>query len=269
MRRDSFINESWKWLWRLQMSSTGQGDISDPHPRELLEKLETILPGFKGIHKVAPPHDATIHGERIPREPHRYSGRTAMQANINVSEPKPLDDGDSPLSFTMEGFRGLPPSSTVPFFWAPGWNSVQSVTKYQDEPGGSLRGGDPGFRLFKEAAGGEQLVFKEVPEAFIVRKEKWLLLPKYHVLGSGELSIYSKAIEELSPQPLVSLSPSDADQLGIRDGDTVKLYADRNEYLFPAEVKEELRDGVILVSAGLQGMPAMGWGGWGKIEKAE
>ena len=62
----------------------------DPYPEELLEKLETTLPQFKGISKVSPPHDFTIHGERIPREPHRYSGRTAIQANLNVSEPKPL-----------------------------------------------------------------------------------------------------------------------------------------------------------------------------------
>src|SRR3546814_15696758 len=50
-------------------------------------------------------------------------------------------------SFTMEGYRGIPPSSVIPFFWAPGWNSVQSINKYQIEPGGPLHGGDPGKRL--------------------------------------------------------------------------------------------------------------------------
>ena len=28
--------------------------------------------------------------------------------------------------------------------WAPGWNSVQAITKFQEEIGGPLRGGDPG-----------------------------------------------------------------------------------------------------------------------------
>ena len=45
-------------------------------------------------------------GAKIPREPHRYSGRTAMLANISVHEPKPPDDPDSPLSFSMEGTPG-------------------------------------------------------------------------------------------------------------------------------------------------------------------
>jgi len=67
-----------------------------------------------------------------------------MLANINVSEPKPPEDEDSPLSFTMEGYRNEPPSSIIPFFWQPGWNSVQSINKYQIEIGGPLHGGDPG-----------------------------------------------------------------------------------------------------------------------------
>ncbi len=77
----------------------------------------------------------------------RFSGRTAMLANVNVSEPKPPEDPDSSLSYTMEGFRGLPPSTMIPFFWSPGWNSVQSINKYQQEIGGPLHGGDPGIRL--------------------------------------------------------------------------------------------------------------------------
>ena len=50
----------------------------------------------------------------------------------------------------MEGYKGIPPSSMTPFFWSPGWNSVQSVTKYQKEPGGALKDGDPGVKLFKD-----------------------------------------------------------------------------------------------------------------------
>jgi len=266
---DSNIKESWRWLWKMHLLRTQESNGYEIRPEELLEKLETTLPQFEGIAKVAPRHDNTIHGERIPREPHRYSGRTAMLANLNVSEPKPPHDDDSPLTFTMEGYRGIPPSSAIPFFWSPGWNSVQSVVKYQDEPGGSLRGGDPGIRLFEERTGATPLIFKDIPETFAARQQKWLLLPRYHVLGSGELSIYTKAIEELSPQPFVSLSSNDAGKLGVHNGDFVRLHVDKKEYLLPVEVKDELCNGVVLVSAGLRGMPAMGWGAWAKIEKGE
>ncbi len=40
--------------------------------------------------------------------------------------------------FPWRAMRGQPPASLVPRFWAPQWNSVQSVNKYQDAGGGTL-----------------------------------------------------------------------------------------------------------------------------------
>jgi NADH-quinone oxidoreductase subunit G len=262
-----YLKESWRWLGEMELLRLQMKNGHDLHPDRLLEKLENACSQFKGISKVAPPHQYTIHGERIPREPHRYSGRTAMQANINVSEPKPLQDDDSPLTFTMEGYRGMPPSSAIPFFWAPGWNSVQSVAKYQDEPGGHLRGGDPGVKLFADKTGAESTLFKEIPEAFQPRAQKWLLLPQYHVLGSGELSSYTKGIAALSPDPLVTISSVDAQQLGLNNGDRLRIGIDNAAYTLPVVLSNELCAGVLLVSAGLAGIEAFGWGTWAKIEK--
>ena len=95
---------------------------------------------------------------KVAREPHRYSGRTAMHAHTHVSEEKPPEDPDSPLSYTMEGYRGKPPSSMIPFFWSPGWNSVQSINKYQEEVGGSLRGDDPSLYLREASLGSSQIL---------------------------------------------------------------------------------------------------------------
>src|SRR5262249_56198350 len=72
---------------------------------------------------------------KIPRSPHRASGRTAVLANINVSEPKPPDDLDSPLAFSMEGTPDHPPGSLIPFVWSPGWNSIQATNTYQKKIG--------------------------------------------------------------------------------------------------------------------------------------
>lgn len=263
----SEIKESWKWLWKMQLAKMQTTNGHEPYPEELLQKLETTLLQFNGITKVAPAHDYTIHGERIPREPHRYSGRTAMQANLNVSEPKPSYDEDSPLTFTMEGYKGIPPSGITPFFWSPGWNSVQSVTKFQKEPGGALKDGDPGVRLFKEKTDTATTFFHDIPEAYVTRKHKWLILPQYDVLGSGELSIYSKAIQQLSPQPSIILSAHDADSMNIEEGSVVKIIADENEYTLPVKIKKELKDGLVLVSAGLRNAPAFNWGEWVKIVK--
>ena len=262
------IIESWKWLEELRAVRLYGGNGHETHPDTLLEKLEASLPQFVGISRVAPRRDFSIHGERIPREPHRYSGRTAMLANLQVSEPRPLGDDDSLLGFTMEGYKGLPPSAAIPFFWAPGWNSVQAVTKYQEEPGGPLRGGDPGVRLFRDKSGGAPSVFRETPEAFRARQGKWLLLPQHNVLGSGELSSYTPALAALTPPPVACLSAADAGQLGVEPGDLVSVQAGEQVYKLPVEVKAELPPGVVLVSAGVPGAPVLNWGGWASVEKA-
>ena len=110
-----------------------------------------------------------------------------MLANINVSEPKPPVDPDSALSYTMEGYRGLPPSSMIPFFWSPGWNSVQSINKYQQEVGGALHDGDPGIRLF-EGTDRSPEYYTSVPEKFISLEGHLLMVPVHHIFGSEELS---------------------------------------------------------------------------------
>jgi NADH-quinone oxidoreductase subunit G len=261
------IRESWRWLWMMKGLQAEAGNGQDHHPDDLLTKLETALPQFEGITQVAPPRHFRINGQLIPREPHRYSGRTAMLANIRVSEPKPLQDEDSPLSFTMEGYQGIPPFSMVPFFWAPGWNSVQSVNKYQQEPGGPLRKENPGILLFKKQPGALPAFFKDIPEPFAIRQGKWLLLPQYFVLGSEELSNYSKGIQELSPEPFIGLSKQDAEQLETPDGSVVSVKMNGDIQALPVKIMDELSKGVVVVPTGLQGMEALNWGTWAVISK--
>ncbi len=261
------VKESWKWLLQMKSLLAQSANGQEYRPDELLKKLEKELPHYEGISNSSLPHDFRINGEPIPREPHRYSGRTAMLANVNVSEPKPLQDDDSPLTFTMEGYKGIPPASVIPFFWSPGWNSVQSVNKYQEEIGGLLHNGNPGIKLCKEKAGSVPAFFTGKPEAYKQRTNKWLMLPQHHVLGSGELSIYSNALKQLSSEPVVMLSEYDVNQLGISQGDSVEIEMDDRKYVLPVAVKKELTNGIILVSAGLQGMDAMNWGSWVRIGK--
>ncbi|CAN5136499.1 NADH-quinone oxidoreductase subunit NuoG [soil metagenome] len=265
MPEQSSIQESWKWLSKMKQEKMQLSERHDPSLEEFLEKLEKALPNFSGITKVAPKDTFTIHGQKIPREPHRYSGRTAMHANLDVSEPKPLFDNDSPLTYTMEGFNGIPPSSLTPFFWSPGWNSVQAVTKYQNEPGGSMKDGDPGIKLFTKKWASPEY-YKSIPEPFAPRQQKWIVLPQYDVLGSGELSIYTNAINELSPKPYVFLSEKDAKILGVNNDDILKIKESKNEYRLPVKIKKELKDGLILVSAGLRGVDGIHWGEWVKLE---
>ncbi len=259
------IKESWKWLGNIKNIKATITNGLQHHPDEWLAALETALPQFENITKVTPPHNFRINGQPVPREPHRYSGRTAMLANIAVSEPRPLQDNDSPLTYTMEGYPGLPPASMTPYFWAPGWNSGQAVNKYQAEPGGELKEQDQQVCLFPRKGQENFHFFKDSPEAFASRQGKYLLLPQYQLFGSGELSIYSTEIEELVPQACIILSAKDAADLGVVNGAPVTIEKNDLRYTLPLKIHDELCSGIILAPVGYRGIPALPWGAWVKI----
>jgi NADH-quinone oxidoreductase subunit G len=159
--------------------------------------MTSLLPVFALIKELAPDADFRIKGAKIPRQPHRYSGRTAMLANISVHEPKPPEDPDTPLSFSMEGYEGKPPSSFISRYWSPGWNSVQALNKYQQEVAGPVEGGDPGKRLIEPKRDAKPAYFTNVPSPSKLKPGD-ASLPKYSIFSSEELSSYSQAVVEAS-----------------------------------------------------------------------
>ncbi len=94
-----------------------------------------------------------------------------MTANIDVHEPQPPDDPDAPLAFSMEGYPGDPPPALLGRYWAPGWNSVQAINKFQTEVCGPLRGGDLGRRLVEPEDGADAGYFDDYPPAFAAARE--------------------------------------------------------------------------------------------------
>ena len=123
----------------------------------------------------------------------------------------------------MEGYRGPLPSPLIPQFWAPGWNSIQAVNKYQDEVGGPLREEMPGLRLFEPIATTAPNWFTAVPPVFQPTSHQWLLLPLSALFGGEELSNQSPAIVERISEPFLSLHPSDGARLSLDDRSTIEL----------------------------------------------
>lgn len=265
---NEFVIESWKSLVRMRTGMVGSMNGHAQHPAGLLEEMEKQMGWLEGIAACGLSHDFRINGQMIPRQPHRFSGRTAMLANFSVSEPRPLQDEDSPLTYTMEGYRGIPPASAVPFFWAPGWNSSQAVNKYQEEIGGPLQQGFSGVCLFRENTGVVSALFTDRPEAFRPRSGKWLLLPGHDVYGSDELSSLSPYLQELIPDPFIVLSENDAMHLGVKENSRVDVADEDCQYDLPVRIDNRLADGVALVFTGNNGVRA-GWGGWAKIKATE
>ena len=243
---------SWHWL-----KADGWQNEDD-----VIATIAETIPELEPIAKAAPAASYRIHGAKIPRSSDRESGRTAMWANIDVSEPKPPEDIDSPLSYSMEGTPDQPPAALIPFFWKPGWNSIQAPQMYQKEVGGPLRGGDAGVRIFEPAAANGQFYFSTVPAAFQSREGEWLLVPMYHIFGSDELSLSAPGIVELAPKPYVALNTAD-----ITEGTEVQVSCAGGTFRLPVRIRPDLPPGVAGLSAGIPPLAGIGLPTWGKIAR--
>ena len=261
------IQESWRWLGQLSPASSGAAGTRWGTFDEIVADLAQSADVFRPIEGLSPGADFRIAGQAIARQPPRYSGRTAMHANIDVREPMPPHDQDAPLSFSMEGYEGRPPSTLATRFWAPGWNSVQSVNKFQTEVGGPLRDGEVGKRLIEPKRKDRPPYSAEIPAAFQPREGHLLIVPAYHVFGSDELSILSPAIAELAARPCIAVNPSDARNLPMEDDGTLEVSLSGISHCLPIRLSRTVSPGVARVPVGLVGLQWDGGPFWFQLSR--
>jgi NADH-quinone oxidoreductase subunit G len=297
---EGVIQESWRWVRDILAAVGREQEGPWRNLDQLMAACTAAIPALAPIVRAAPLSDFRIDGQKIPRETHRYSGRTAIRANLNVHELQPPpNDPDAPMTFSMEGYPGQPPPPLIPIFWAPRWNSAQAVTKFQDEVGGPLRGGDPGVRLIEPArpeedvgwagtahadASGtstawaqhpvptlpgsrEGMYFGDMPAAFEQRTDQSLLVPLHHIFGSEELSVLAPGIAALAASPYLALHPDDAAQLGYGAGDDAQLHLDRTTYWLPVQLRPDLPRGVAGLPAALPSLEGIMLPAWGEIAR--
>jgi NADH-quinone oxidoreductase subunit G len=244
------VAASWRWLkpdhWH---------DLDD-----VLAAMSCALPCLAAVKNAAPSAAFRLAGAKIPRSPLRESGRTAVLVNIDVSEPAPPSDPDSPLTFSMEGTPEQPPGALIPFFWSPGWNSIQAVNSYQKEVGGPLRGGDTGIRILDPAPAAGQPYFSAIPAAFEPREGEWLLVPIHQIFGSDELSLSAPGIAELASQPHVAMHTG-----AFADGMEVEVACAGGTFRLPVRIRPELPPGVAGLSPGVPSLAGVRLPAWGKI----
>ncbi|TWI53121.1 NADH-quinone oxidoreductase subunit G [Pseudomonas duriflava] len=251
----SLIREGWRWLHALH--STLQGKAVDwTQLDQVTEACAASNPSLAGIRDAAPSASFRIKGQKLSREPHRYSGRTAMRANISVHEPRTPQDIDSAFAFSMEGYYGsAEPRQQIAFAWSPGWNSPQAWNKFQDEVGGHLRAGDPGIRLI-EPSGDRLNWFNAIPAAYAAQANQWKAVPIHHLFGSEETSARSETFQERIPEVYVALAKADADRLGVNPGAKVSVTIAGQALSLPLMVKPGLAAGLIGLPVGFEGIPA-------------
>jgi NADH-quinone oxidoreductase subunit G len=259
------VLDSWRWLKHFTQIVNGEKEDEIKY-EDIVSSMCDSMYVFKNLKNLTDKQSMMMLNEKIARQTPRFSGRTAMTANVSVHEPPPPGDPDSPLVFSMEGRRELPPSTLVPYYWSPGWNSVQAFYKYTDEPNGSLKGGDPGIRLLDD---NQRNDFKipDVPQRFNASSDNLYLIPYNRIFGSEELSSRSKAIKQNIIETTIYINPSDAKRLSINSDDSVDLVLTQYRFSLKAKIEEQIPDGVGGIFRRYPDIPFLDIPAWGRIQK--
>ena len=227
------------------------------HSDSLVARCAAEANDFARLGECLPNPTGLIAGLKVPRQSHRYSGRTAMNADKNVHEGKQPVDDNSVMSFSMEGMLTQKDSSLLATAWAPRWNSNQAISKFQAEVNGELKQGHAGVHLIARSNKGspyntEQLIGMDGPfEIRLVRQ----------IFGSDSLSSHSAAIQKRMCDAYLSLCPSDAREMGVVNGDLVSIGGNEDGSIeggatLPLYIRKETPIGVALVYAGSSALGA-------------
>ncbi len=246
---DNEMRSSWEWLDAIQNI---RQELPPGTFDEVILRMVMKNPKLAEVQKSAPSANYRKGTQKIPRQTHRNSGRTAMHAHKNVSEGKPPQDPNSPMSFTMEGFEGRPPSANTAFYRASGWNSVQSINKYQIEVGGPLHDGNPGVRLIEPKGEKRPEYVSAIPAAYKKRGEEYEVIPYYHIYGSEELTGKSPAIKERTPEAYIALNKKEAQKYGIEaEGASLEIHLQNGQKRFKVKLDDSLPEGILGLPKGL------------------
>ena len=219
------VRPAWRWLRQLLVRLGRREARGWRTPDDVLAALEMELPAFAGARAAAPAASWRRDGRKVARQPLRWSGRTALDADRMVFEPGPALDPDSPLAHSLEGLQ--PPQSPDELrvrTWWPGWNSNNGLHKFGEELEAVGPAKPSGVRLLDGAAGGRELPPVAAPPRFAARRGELLLVPLHHIYGTEQLSMYTPGIQERAPAPFIGLNEEDAERLAVRQGDLLEIW---------------------------------------------
>jgi anaerobic selenocysteine-containing dehydrogenase len=78
-----------------------------------------------------------------------------------------------------------------------------------------------------------------------------LLLGTYRDLWAGPITELNPPLKFLAPRQRVEISPADAERLGLRSGDRVRVTQDGSGVEAEAHVKERVSEGVVFMAEGV------------------
>ncbi len=230
-RNHSRAKSSWQWL----SSSSAEGIES------LMQDCASAIPALAGLCEILPDKSQFVAGMKVPRQSHRYSGRTAMKSNLNVHEPKQAVDSQSVMSFSMEGISSMKDSSVLASSWSPQWNSNQSISKFQSEINGELKQGHAGKLVIARGDEGNYLDVSISQDSSAALQ----LSRAFQIFGSDELSAQSSVIQQRMVGSYLGLSEADAKKNGLKQGDPVSI--DGVSAIVSACIRSSIREGTAVI----------------------
>ena len=81
-----------------------------------------------------------------------------------------------------------------------------------------------------------------------------LLVPRYHVFGSEELSMLAPGVAERSPSPSIALSPGQAEALGLKEGQRARVTTETGAVMDLPVIIRPLPAGVAAAPYGSSGL---------------
>lgn len=230
-------DDSWRQIDEMIGDVGEENNLPWKNHDDLIDALILSYPVFSPIKDCVPDSGFRIFNEKIARQTLRYSGRTAINAGIAVSEPMPPSDNDSPFNFSMEGFKGITPGGLTPYYWSPGWNSVQALYKYTIRPDDNKSCAGQGVLIF-DGQNGKNPGYYRYPSEILKNLNGTLeLIPVHRIFGSEELSSKGEALSERIPEPFIVLNRNEIARLNTSEDAVIRLSV--NDTLIDAVVKAD------------------------------
>ncbi|WNC71237.1 NADH-quinone oxidoreductase subunit NuoG [Thalassotalea psychrophila] len=198
---------------------------------------------------------------KTARQTHRASGRTAMTANQNVHERKTTIDNNSPYKFSMEGSHpqsnqsassNTSAANAMPYTWAPGWNSNQSISKYQQQVGSGLLNSSPVVQIYdpsesRESTPDTNVASENIKDQSVSKNNPINFIPAAHIFGNDYLGLKGIEFELLSPIPYVEINAALASQLGLGECSHVNLQLSDSNQICQLKIINEVAENCALV----------------------
>ena len=264
------VRPAWRWLRELLVRLGSREARSWNTPGDVLAALETELPRFRGARDAAPAASWRRDGRKVARQPLRWSGRTAKDADRTVVEPEPPPDADSPLAFSLEGLQPAEsPDELRARTWWPGWNSGNGLHKFGEELEALGPARPTGVRLLDAGTAGRRLQPVTAPARFAPQGGDVTLVALHFIYGSEPLSMYTPGIAGRAPAPFVGLNDEDAGRLGLHEGDWLDLWLPWLDARVRYAPAPSLVTGTAGVPHGLPGLPFISLPARARLTRAE